>query len=57
MKAKDENCIFVANCFYTVPDPVTPPTGMGETICTDSEKNIKKRDFTKVSKKNEVFNP
>ena len=49
MKAKDENCIFVTNWFYTVPDHVTPHADMGETICTDSEKNVKKRYFTKFS--------
>ena len=38
MKAKDENCIFVTNRFYTVSNPVTPHTDMGETIWTDSKK-------------------
>ena len=47
MKAKDENCIFVTNRFYTVSNPVTPHTDMGETIWTDSENNDEKWEFTK----------
>ena len=42
MKAKDENCIFVTNRFYTVSDPVTPHADMGETIWTDPENNDEK---------------
>ena len=47
MKAKYENCIFVTNWFYTVPDHVTPHADMGETIWTDSENNDEKWEFTK----------